>query len=145
MGDDFLLSVAKLEMGYAFKPGHSILQSGLCISGQTISDAVARLKVTPYVNNNIIVNIGSVDILHGHDLIDMQSDFVDLMTVFAKLRIQPIITTLAPLANGGHSPEMKEKIDKFNEFLKQNYWICFDLFDCLVDSSKRTLYDCYQP
>lgn len=101
--------------------------------------------MAPYVNNNIIVNIGSVDILHGHDLIDMESDFVDLMTVFARLRIQPIITTLAPLANGGHSPEMREKLEKFNDFLKNNYWTCFDLFGCLVDSTNKTLYDCYQP
>lgn len=75
----------------------------------------------------------------------MQSDFVDLMSVFANLRIQPIITTLAPLANCGHSPEMREKLDKFNDFLKKNYWVCLDLFDCLVDRSNRTLYDCYQP
>lgn len=75
----------------------------------------------------------------------MESDFVDLMTIFANLRITPIITTLAPLANGGHSPEMREKLDKFNKFLRSNYWICFDLFGCLVDSTNKTLYDCYQP
>lgn len=95
----------------------------------------------------IIVNLGSVDILHGNDLTDLCQDFKELVKECQRRRIQPIITTLAPLANRLHCTA--EKLRKFNEFLIKEFsdrFCVIDITPCLVDKlSGRLMFSCYQP
>lgn len=146
LGDDFFLSVAHYELNYNFRPGHKVLQCGLCISGQTIADATRRVLNSSSINNSIVVNVGSVDLLHGRELIDIISDYMALLEAFNFRGIKPIITTLAPLANLSHAKHTRNNLTKFNEFLRglSSDVSVIDLWQCMVDQHARTLYECYQ-
>lgn len=76
-----------------------------------------------------------MDILHGHELVEMCADFEHLIKVCKHRGLQPIITTLAPLANSGHSPEMVKKLREFNVFLMDKYYTVYETIDI---SSKMT-------
>ncbi|CAD7093050.1 unnamed protein product [Hermetia illucens] len=143
LGDDFFLFMAKMELNCQFTLGHRILQSGLCVSGQTIASAAERVRTFRNLSKYIIVNIGSVDILHGRDLMDMKHDFLELMKAFRLRNIFPIVTTLAPLANNYHRPCLKQNLEHFNEFLRHN-WQALDLWSIMVNRNGQTLYECYQ-
>lgn len=130
--------------------GKGIHRSGLCISGQSIRDALDRIKRYPDLSNTkIIVNLGSIDILHGRDLTDVCQDFKDLMKECQRRRIQPIITTLAPLANRLYCPNDAKKLRQFNEFLLDEFsgkFRVIDITSCLVDKkSGKLMFSCYQP
>lgn len=124
-----------------------VCYSGLCVSGQTIKSAAKRLRNCS--NIKIILNIGSVDLLHGRDFVDMRNDFVQLMQICKERNIQVIITTLAPLANKLNAEDLRPKYEAFNRFLLQNYSRSHKVIDikkCMVDSrSQNTIFDCYQP
>lgn len=145
VGDDFFLSFAVNELSAQPTMKNWIKQAGLCVSGQTIRDAIDRMKRSHYSDPNIILNIGSVDILHGHELLDILSDFRELIDTFEQQGIVPIITTLAPLANFSHHPDIKSKLNRFNNFIRSNYRFVVDLNALFIDSNTRLLYECYQP
>lgn len=97
----------------------------------------------------IIVNLGSVDILHGNDLADMCEDFKALMVECKRRHIQPIITTLAPLANRLHCQNDVKKLRQFNEFLVNQFSDKFHVIDItqyFVDKTTgKVMFSCYQP
>lgn len=96
----------------------------------------------------LIINLGSVDILHGHDLIDMRYDFTELLEVCKRRNLKPIITTLAPLANANHTPETRDKLIAFNNFLLDRYYLQYqilNIWSVMATPCGVTLYDCYQP
>lgn len=70
-----------------------------------------------------------MDILHGHELVEMCNDFEHLIEVCENRGVQPIITTLAPLANTGHSPHMFEKLRQFNVFIIEKYFTQYEIID----------------
>ena len=101
-----------------------------------------------FERNQVIINLGSVDILHGHDLVDMRHDFEELLRVCEARGLQPIITTLAPLANGNHSPDARDKLIAFNRYLIDRFsqlYQVIDVYPRFVNQRGQTLYDCYQP
>lgn len=101
---------------------NGLQQIGLCVSGLSISAAAKLIEFAIYFkSSNLIINVGTVDILHGHSLHDMCQDFDRIIKLCELRDVQPIITTLAPLANRPNSPEMHEKLLKFNEFLWHKY------------------------
>lgn len=123
-----------------------IRHCGLCVSGQSIHSAAKRLKNVS--NKKIIINIGSIDILHGQQSIDMQHDFKNLVQICKYRNIDLTITTLAPLANVNHNPDIRDRVDSFNNFLIKNYsqtHKVIDIRECMVGQRGETLYDCYQP
>ncbi|XP_055851653.1 maternal effect protein oskar [Episyrphus balteatus] len=144
LGDDFMLYLARMELKCKFKPGEKILQSGLCISGQTISAATKRITQLRYVNNRMIINIGSVDILQGKPLVQIQHDFLELISVLAERGVVPIVTTLAPLALYGHEKSIKDRLERFNVFIKQRAPKVIDIWSCVVNEKGQTLFDCFQ-
>lgn len=144
IGDDFFLSMAKMELKCRFLPGHRILQSGLCISGQTIADATRRVLSVPNLSRKVIVNLGSVDILHGRDLIEIQHDFLVLIKTLEARGVTPVVTTLAPLANYGHRTGTKHILQCFNEFIMSRGWKVIDLWSCMVNKNGHILFECYQ-
>lgn len=174
VGDDFFLALATAEMGLKYTKSELFLsaanasiliiiffsfrfffadgkirQCGLCVSGQTIRGATKRIEATStFEKQSIIINVGSVDILHGHDLVDMRYDFAQLLDTCVQKNLVPIITTLAPLANANHTPEVREKLIAFNSFLWDRYFLQYQIIDIhtlMVTPRGTTLYDCYQP
>lgn len=145
IGDDFFLSLARWELGYSFDPGHTIQQSGLCISGLTIAEAADRVMKATFLNDRVIVNIGVVDLLHGHDFVDMQQDLLHLMKNFKNRGVNVILTTLSPLANSSHIPGVVDRLQKFNILIRNQNWNYIDLWRCFVNERHNTLYECFQP
>lgn len=145
IGDDFFLSLARWELGYSFDPGHYIQQSGLCISGLTIAEAADRVMKATFLNDRVIVNIGVVDLLHGHDFVDMQLDLLQLMKNFENRGVYAILTTLSPLANSSHIPGVVDRLQKFNSLIRNQNWNYIDLWRCFVNERNNTLYECFQP
>lgn len=147
ISDDFMLYLAKMELGCQFNPGRKVYQSGLCISGQTISDATLRVSNVESLAPYVIINIGSVDIMNGKPLVRMESDAIRLTEAIRARNSIPIWTSLAPLGNYNHQPQIAEKVKKFNGFLErtmhENYYI--DISGRVKSSNGKILYDCYQP
>lgn len=144
-GDDFFLYSAKMELDCKFVPGKKVLQSGLCVSGQTISDARLRVSTCETVAPYLIINIGSVDIMNGKPLVRMESDAIGLTEAVIARNSVPIWTSLAPLANYNHQPEIATKVKKFNEFLERRMNNFIDISKVMKQQNGKTLYDCYQP
>lgn len=134
-----------MKLVHALTEG-SVKQCGLCVSGQTIQSATNRLRYCK--NIKIVLNIGSVDLLHGRDFVDMRDDFTRLMQVCQERNIQVVITTLAPLANVLNAEGLREKFDQFNKFLIQTYsrsHKVIEIHKCMIDpKSLKTIFDCYR-
>lgn len=146
MGDDFFLEICRVELKKKIETTKRVRHCGLCVSGQTIKAAAKRLSEIS--NKTVIINIGSVDILHGQQLIDMQYDFKHLVQVCKKNNISLIITTLAPLGNRSHYPELRNRLEMFNKYLIDNYsrtHKVIDISKCMIGTRGETIYDCYQP
>lgn len=145
IGDDFFLSLARWELGFQFDPGHNIQQSGLCVSGLTIAEAADRVMKATYINDRVIVNVGVVDLLHGHDIVDMQQDLLQLIKNLEIRGACPILTTLSPLANSSHIPGITDRLHKFNDLIRKFQCQYVDVWRCFVNERYNTLYECFQP
>lgn len=145
IGDDFFLSLARWELGFQFDPGHNIQQSGLCVSGLTIAEAADRVMKATYINDRVIVNVGVVDLLHGHDLVDMQQDLLQLIKNLEIRGACTILTTLSPLANSSHIPGITDRLHKFNDLIRKFQCQYVDVWRCFVNERNNTLYECFQP
>ncbi|XP_050085124.1 uncharacterized protein LOC126570985 [Anopheles aquasalis] len=145
VGDDFFLSIAKCELDYSFDQGHEIAMSGLCISGLTLAEAARRVEAAPYIASQVLVNVGTVDLLHGRQMIDLIQDFDMLMDRFRERNVEPLMTTLAPIANTGGRSVMQERLCKFNEYIRSSCpnYINLDRYFQNDDGSVR--FECYQP
>lgn len=97
----------------------------------------------------LIVNIGSVDILHGVSLSDMCNDFINLVRLCDRRNIYIVITTLAPLGNRLHCTEDVDKLNKFNQFLVATFASkhpVIDITKCMLCLAQNSIYmGCYQP
>ncbi|XP_017123986.1 maternal effect protein oskar [Drosophila elegans] len=147
MGDDFMLYLARMELKCRFRRHERILQSGLCVSGQTINGARRRLKkVQLPAGTQIIVNIGSVDILCGRPLVQIEHDFRLLIKEMHSQRFVPILTNLAPLANYCHDKTMCDKIYRFNKFIRSEccHLKYIDIHSCLINERGIVRFDCFQ-
>lgn len=145
VGDDFFLAIAKWELGFSFDPGHSIDMSGLCISGLTLSEAAKRVEVAPFIADHVIVNVGTVDLLHGRAMIDVIHDFNQLVARFRERNVEPIMTTLAPIANSGGRTPMAERLLKMNEYICRTCPRTIDLWKHFVHANGTVRFECYQP
>lgn len=118
------------------------------MSGQSISDAIKRINQLNDWNGCIIVNIGSVDIMQYHKLIQIEYEFRKLIDMMLNKNITPILTTLAPLGNYMHYAEIPGILNRFNEFIinegKKHNLVVIDIWRCLVNENYQIIYDCYQ-
>lgn len=132
LGDDNFLNVAEFDLKFQRTPNMRIRQSGHCVSGLTIADATKRvLDMDNELIKTAIVNVGSVDISQGRELIQMIDDFMQLVAAFEHVEIVPIFTTLAPLPNymqGNKNDILKD----FNHFLRVNVVSNY----CIIDLNK---------
>lgn len=145
LGDDFFLAIAKWELKYSFDPGHDIEMCGLCISGLTLSDAAMRIQVAPYIAGQVLINVGTVDLLHGRVMIDLIHDFELLMARFRDRNVEPIVTTLAPISNSGGRTIMAERLLKFNEYIRRTCPRYIDLWKYFVHADGSCRFELYQP
>lgn len=148
MGDDLLLYLARMELKCRFRRYERVLQSGLCVSGQTINGARNRLrKVFLPEGTQIIVNIGSVDIMRGRPLVQIEHDFRLLIKEMHNRRFVPILTNLAPLANYCHDKGLCDKILRFNKFIRaecRGHLKVIDIHSCLINERGVVRFDCFQ-
>ncbi|EDV95081.1 maternal effect protein oskar [Drosophila grimshawi] len=147
LGDDFLLYLARMELKCRLKKYEKVLQSGLCISGQTISAARQRLRHVELAEmTQIIVNIGSVDIMRGRPLVQIEHDFRQLIKEMHNRRFVPVLTTLAPLANYRHDKHTCDKVSRFNKFIRSEgrHLKVIDIHSCLVNENGIVRFDCFQ-
>ncbi|XP_017071884.2 maternal effect protein oskar isoform X1 [Drosophila eugracilis] len=147
MGDDFMLYLARMELKCRFKRHERVLQSGLCASGQTINGARNRLrKVQLPEGTQIIVNIGSVDIMKGKPLVQIEHDFRLLIKEMHNQRYIPILTNLAPLANYCHDKVLCDKITRFNKFIASEgrHLKVINIHSCLINERGIVRFDCFQ-
>uniref|UniRef100_A0AAG5CYX4 OSK domain-containing protein n=1 Tax=Anopheles atroparvus TaxID=41427 RepID=A0AAG5CYX4_ANOAO len=145
LGDDFFLAIAKWELKYSFDPGHDIEMSGLCISGLTLSEAAKRIQVAPYIAGQVVINVGTVDLLHGRVMIDLIHDFEQLMARFRDRNVEPIVTTLTPIANSGGRTAIAERLLKFNEYIRRTCPRFIDLWRYFVNPDGSCRFELYQP
>ncbi|XP_075146702.1 oskar [Haematobia irritans] len=148
LGDDFFLFMARMELRCKFKKHERILQSGLCVSGQTINAAIKRINALTDSDRSIIVNIGSVNIMQRRQLIQIEHEFRELINTMLKKGIKPILTTLAPLGNYSHEVDVKCNLERFNEFIKREgerkKLVVIDIWKCLANEKGNVRFDCYQ-
>ncbi|KAH8417332.1 hypothetical protein KR222_008880 [Zaprionus bogoriensis] len=147
LGDDFFLYLARMELKCRFKKYERVLQSGLCISGQTINAARLRLQHVDLAEmTQIIVNIGSVDIMRGRPLVQIEHDFRQLIKEMHNRRFVPVLTTLAPLANYRHDKETCDKVLRFNKFIRSEgrHLTVIDIHSCLINENGVVRFDCFQ-
>lgn len=147
MGDDFMLYLARMELKCRFRRHERVLQSGLCVSGLTINGARNRLKrVQLPEGTQIIVNIGSVDIMRGKPLVQIEHDFRLLIKEMHNMRLVPILTNLAPLGNYCHDKVLCDKIYRFNKFIRSEccHLKVIDIHSCLINERGVVRFDCFQ-
>lgn len=126
-------------------PDAGIRKCGQCVSGLSIEAATKRMR--GITNARIILNVGSIDILHGRDSVDMHKHFANLVNTCRRQNIDLIITTLAPLANRIHLREIANQVKSFNQHLIKKYSATFKVIDinqCMVDKNGYTIFACYQ-
>lgn len=121
---------------------------GLCSSGQTISVALNKIfqGTVDFQRHEVLINLGTIDILKGADLYDMKRDYVQLIDACYRRGIQPIISTLAPIATDVQT-EMNQSLLMFNHFLITrfaNECRIVDLWSCFVFPYGEMHVQCYQ-
>jgi maternal effect protein oskar len=96
---------------------------------------------------HLLINVGSVDIAEGRELIEMIHDLRNLLNTCDRMGIYPILTTLPPLPN--HMLGNKRDILKgFNEVLKQRVsqeYAVIDLNKVMVKPDDTSNLNLYQP
>lgn len=118
IGDNFFLNLAMIDMGFRFQRRDRLFHSGHCVSGLTIAEATRNIERIAH-NKIVLLNVGSIDIVHGKELVELIFAMMRLFRTCHMNNITPVITTLAPLANyqlGNRVAVMRG----FNDFLLKN-------------------------
>lgn len=115
---------------FQIPPQNSKEQCYRCLPGLDIKGATDLLKNIEIDHLNVptvLINVGSIDILKGIELVEMCMKYEKLISVCQQRNIRPIITTLAPLA---HVDSMNQlKLMQFNNFLLDQYFLQYLIID----------------
>lgn len=129
IGDDNFLNVAEFDLKYRRNANDRVKQCGNCVSGLKISEATERiLKLDSNVVQHVIINVGSVDIAEGQELVAMIEDFAIMIDACIAVNVVPILTTLAPLPNYRWGNKKKILIG-FNHFIRMHVSPIFAVID----------------
>lgn len=119
---------------------------GHCVSGQSIRKAIVNISRT--INeircDRAIINLGSIDLLQGRELVDMMRDLVQLNKILYERNIHPIFTTIPALANQMHNPRIQKNRIHFNNFI-MNKFDHIDIDICFLSNLNQVSFDLYQP
>lgn len=96
---------------------NEILKCGLCKSGLTIKGATEIVLGQDKTDRCAIVYVGSVDIITGRSLADLQNDFKEFINACRERRLYPILCTLAPIPTH-QLGSRKAVLQDFNKFLE---------------------------
>lgn len=96
-----------------------------------------------FSTNNVILNIGTFDLLNGRSGEQMMTDIVRLLNALLTKNLQAILTTLAPLPNHLNG-EIEDRRQSFNKFIREHFDF-IDIEKCFLTNEKRVLLECYQP
>ncbi|CRK87442.1 CLUMA_CG001243, isoform A [Clunio marinus] len=148
VGDDNLLNISLFDLKFLRNRDAKVRQSGSCISGLTIAKATKQIEeITNPMIKHAIINVGSIDIAEGRQLIEMITDFFELLNTCELKSITPIITTLPPLPN--YSLFNKKAIlNDFNYFIRKNLsqqHSVIDLNLCMLTKDGTENLSFYQP
>lgn len=130
-------------MSYPYLEGN-IERIGLSISGQTIKAAWRNIFYSPFrfATANVIVNIGTFDLLIGRSVEDMITDLTRLLNALKTKNQNAVLTTLAPLPNHLGN-EIDEKRKSYNKFIREEFPY-IDIESCFLSNGSRVLRECYQ-
>lgn len=121
IGDDFPLGVVMLDHNfpheYEEKDGKDVLCCGFCMSGLTIKDATACVEGMKKEKRTCIVYLGSMDIILGKNLSEMEKDFKNFIQKCREKILFPILCTLAPIPTHQLGTR-KITLLEFNHFLE---------------------------
>jgi hypothetical protein len=121
-------------------------QIGSCIAGQTIKNATKNVLKREYFKKDIIINLGSVDLMNEHGLRKMKYDFRQLITALQNKGVyEPTVTTLAPLVNRSLSSFILHNHEKFNDFLYNNYSNVINLNGAMLNHHNEPDFRLYAP
>uniref|UniRef100_A0A336KEW7 CSON007657 protein n=1 Tax=Culicoides sonorensis TaxID=179676 RepID=A0A336KEW7_CULSO len=146
MGDDFMLSLAKIDLGFKWTkdPKTQVLRIGYCISGMSIKELSRIVRSSAYIDSRVVVYIGSVDILSGHKLDSIINDYFDLVSAFRERGIEPLLCTLAPLGDPARGDSYDGIVNGFNCWLESRKWRVIDINRCFIDDNGQTIRSVYQ-
>lgn len=128
----------------------SLDQCGLCASGQTIAEATARIRRFSDTNNmRLIINIGSIDIMTNRFMVDICNDYINLVKICRKRKIDIVITTLAPIIHLLFDESSCQKVRQFNDFLISKFGSMYPVIDithCMKSQkTNKVSFGCYRP
>ena len=134
-----------MELGFRMVNHEHIFQSGFCVSGLTIAEATRNIEKIGS-NKIVLLNVGSVDIIQGKELVDLICDMFRLIKVCDNHRITPILTTILPVVNC-RAGNRVSVTDGFNEFLMRNpfNFPVIELHKLFLDTNGNVDLRCYQP
>ncbi|XP_063700356.1 maternal effect protein oskar [Culicoides brevitarsis] len=143
MGDDFMLSLAKIDLGFKFQkdPVTGRLCIGYSVSGLTVK-RLERIVRSLQIDTKAIVYIGTVDILLGASLTSLQHDFTDLLSAFRERGVEPVLCTLAPIGEEGNIYD--GLITEFNNWLTTRNWTVADVNRCFIGEDGKPIRKVYQ-
>lgn len=144
VGDNFFLNLAVKSMNYRMIFRENILQSGYCVSGQTIDRANETIK-RMHPNQLILLNIGAVDIMNGRELIELVISMMRLLKTCRSNGITPVLATLPAIAN--HRINSRAFVTtEFNKFLMKNPFDfpVIDLHEAFIKSDGMMDPNCYE-
>jgi OSK domain len=147
IGDDHFLNIAAFSLGFKTEKIDRIRKCGHTVSGLKIREAIEQVEACED-GITVIINVGSVDIIEGKELIQMIKDFDKLMAACGEKFITPIVTTLPPLPN--YKVNNRQKVlEGFNCFLrKERERYLFPLIDlnlCMTIKNGEGNLRFYQP
>lgn len=95
-----------------------------------------------FKTKNVIVNIGTFDLLNGRTAVNIIADIVRLQNALKRENLNPILTTLAPILDSVGDVDDRRQL--FNKFIRENFEF-IDIEGCFLSTGKRVLEECYQP
>lgn len=111
----------------------------------TVKDAAEKAQSNDYIDPNLIICLGYVDIMNGSSFNTVKLGFLDMMSAFYNRGIQPAICTLPLLLHKTENVEANQIIRQLNNFLlNQRHWKVVDLNRHFVRADKIVLSN-YQP
>lgn len=151
IGDDNFLNVAAFDLNYEISyrqlNRRRIRHCGDCISGLKIAQATELIRGMDDSVKNVLINVGSVDVAEGRQLIEMTHDLMDLLYTCDEVGIHPILTTLPPLPNYLLGNK-KIVLNDFNNILRTHVspqYAVIDLNLCMVQHNGNADLNAFQP
>jgi hypothetical protein len=150
LGDQNFLNLAAYKMDYqtSFIENKRIRTCGYCISGLTIRKATEVIReIDAETHQSLLVNVGSVDIAEGRQLIEMIHDMIEFLRLCDNKKIDVILTTLPPIPNYLLGNK-RHNLNGFNHFLRvkvSNHCPVIDLNVSMCRKDGTSQPNFYQP